>query len=393
MRRRRQQPQQQLRGNQRALRRLNIDNPRSVLQSQNQFNQQAITQSTPNVSSVFGGREVAFGPNGQATVTESLSPQEQAMYAANQGFRNQNNEAFSTALGQAHAQGAFQPGWNDPRQGQQGYSPWQDLRQGNPYQLPSDYAGQRDQVYNSIMDRYNRDANQAQGEQQKYFERRMAEQGIPVGSQAYNSAQEALNKQFDNSRLNMQSQALMDSGQEQSRMFGDTLAGNQNAFNQASVNRQQQFGETYQQNDQAFNQGFNAQGQRFDQAERTYQMPYQIAGQFAPYAGQFYQPNLGPTQQINTQPLDVAGTAGQYFGARLGHDASLRATAAQGNPAELIRLRGEQERAGMSHMAGLNAAQGLYGPGPQRAPSTTGADVAGGFAGGVIQGITNGLTR
>lgn len=102
----------------------------------------------------------------------------------------------------------------------------------NQYTAPMDYSsvpdvpGQqgldayRDQIYQSLMDKYGRDTEDQISKQNQDFEQQMANRGISVGSSQYNTAKAALDKSNDQARLDAQNAALTNSGNEMTQQFG-----------------------------------------------------------------------------------------------------------------------------------------------------------------------------
>jgi hypothetical protein len=159
---------------------------------------------------------------------------------------------------------------------------------------PSDFSADRQKVEQAVMSRMQPQLDQGRAR----MEQRLADQGIPAGSEAHNRQMDALGRQENDARQ----QAVLAGGQEQSRMFGMDL--NQGNF----ANQAQQTAYGQEMGRAAF--ANEAQGQRFGQGVTQ--------GQFANDAqslgfgqglqqGQFH--NQATSQLINQQSADKADWA------------------------------------------------------------------------------------
>jgi hypothetical protein len=159
---------------------------------------------------------------------------------------------------------------------------------------PSDFSADRQKVEQAVMSRMQPQLDQGRAR----MEQRLADQGIPAGSEAHNRQMDALGRQENDARQ----QAVLAGGQEQSRMFGMDL----NQGNFANQAQQTAYGQ------EMGRAGFanEAQGQRFGQGVTQ--------GQFANDAqslgfgqglqqGQFH--NQATSQLINQQSADKADWA------------------------------------------------------------------------------------
>lgn len=397
---------------------VNPQNVNNVLNQQDQANTRATQQSTPNVNTYQGNQSVAYDASGQPTVSRGLNPQLQQEFNAQRDFRGTQTYGASTFANQAIRQGAFNPAsyvdprtsqpavtgdhrsgiqqaqitadprqgirqantTADPRQGIQQAKLTADARQGlEQVALPNDYRQNFEQMYDAQMSRF-KDQTESQfaNEREKTLQS-LINRGHQPGSEQYEREMKRLNEIQNSATLNATDVALRNAGSEQSRMFGDTLQGrgqmynenlnanNQNfgqqfqnadqrfgqnatannqifgqqyqnadqRFNQNAVANDQRFGQQYQNAGQSYEQAFNANNQRFgqqstnaqnayaqnvgyndqrfNQAYQTYQAPYSSMQAFAPYAGQFSDPNFGAVQSIATNPTDLTGYSAQYL--------------------------------------------------------------------------------
>jgi hypothetical protein len=165
---------------------------------------------------------------------------------------------------------------------------------------PDDFSDDRQRVEQSILSRmepgFERD--------RASMEQRLADQGVPAGSEAYNRQMDELNRQKTDARQ----QAILAGGQEQSRMFGMDLSQGQFA-NQATA--------------QAVNQD---QAARADQVGiRQRQMQEALLKRSQPIneigalmgTGQVGLPQFQGTAPVNVQGTDVMGPINQQYASQM----------------------------------------------------------------------------
>ena len=138
--------------------------------------------------------------------------------------------------------------------------------------LPTDFEGTRQQVASSVYDRQLGLLNPEFTRQREQLEQNLADRGLPIGGEAYNSAIDRLERQQGEQRQRLAQQADIMGGQEAGRLFG-----------QASQARSQQFGER------------TAQGQFGLGSQQQ---------QFAQQAANVAQQNQARQMQINEQLRD-----------------------------------------------------------------------------------------
>jgi hypothetical protein len=232
---------------------------------------------------------------------------------------------------------------------------------------PEDFSDDRRKVERALMSRMQPQLDQGRAATAQ----RLADQGIPAGSEAYNREMDALGRQENDA----QQQAILAGGQEQSRLFGMDLDRGNFANQAQQQDYSQQMGRAGFANDAqqaAFGQeqaqaGFGnaAQGQMFGQEldrgnfanQATAQLINQRSADKADWAGlrqrQIQEALLGRSQPINeigallgtgqvgmptfqgTTPVNVQGTdvMGAY-GANTAANQSAYNTAQQGKNAQ-----------------------------------------------------------
>jgi hypothetical protein len=177
---------------------------------------------------------------------------------------------------------------------------------------PNDFSADRDKVERAVMSRMQPQIEQSRAS----MAQRLADQGIPAGSEAYNRQMDALGRQENDAR----SQAILAGGQEQSRLFGMDLSKGNFANNAQQQDYAQQQGRAGFENEaQAlrFNQGATqgnfanqAQGQRFGQGLDQGNFANNAQGQeFNQGVTQGNFANQATGQMINQQSADKADWA------------------------------------------------------------------------------------
>jgi hypothetical protein len=141
--------------------------------------------------------------------------------------------------------------------------------------------------------------------------------------------------------------------------------------------------------------------------QSEYMMPHQIAGQYMGTQGRFENPNMGPTQSINTPQIDALGYSTNYlnrsqqgdqFGATMDFNrwkaqgdwnTSRSNAASSGNPLanqkEMARYQDELARNRWWEQQGATANQGPQQPGW--------GEVAGNAVGAAVSGFGQGLVN
>jgi len=112
------------------------------------------------------------------------------------------------------------------------------------------FGQERQNATNAVYDEFSRRNEPLFQQQQQAFRQRMAEQGIPEGSEQFQRAQQQMLQSQNDARLSAQNQAFLTGGQEQSRLFG--LAS-------------------------------GARGQLFNEQQNMYRMPLETLAAYSPY--------------------------------------------------------------------------------------------------------------
>ena len=106
---------------------------------------------------------------GQTTVTETLSPEQQALYQGATAAQGAQQGAYTNLAGQVAAQGpfSFTPQWQD-------------------------FEGQRQALYSNAVESFDSQNQKYFDLQRQQLEQEMANQGVPVNSEEYDRRMRAL---------------------------------------------------------------------------------------------------------------------------------------------------------------------------------------------------------
>lgn len=188
-----------------------------------------------------GGRDVP-----QFTATQTLSPEQQAIYNKTTGLQSGALDTAKNVLGQVNT------AVNTP------------LNFDNAPKLPTDQTALRNQAYGALTARSNVDLDRSEGAQKA----QLANQGIAAGSEAYNRALDPINR----ARVDASNQATINAG---------TIAGQD--LSQAQTLRNQSINETQTLRNQPL---------------ADYQALLGLGGGVQ-------QPNYAPATQANISPTDI----------------------------------------------------------------------------------------
>jgi len=281
----------------------------AAAQQQGQANltaaQQGNVMSNPNIVSPYGNQTVTWGqadpnnPGGaqQATVTQTLTPDAQAALTSQQQVQKQEADLASQGINKAS--GVLSSGFN-----YQGPGIQTSVDTGSGLQYAADTSGIARMPVNAGMTAQNAIMSRLQpqiDQTQKATDQRLANQGIPVNSEAWNNAMRQQGQDFND----LYSQAALQG-----------IGVDMNANNQGFGQQMQQAGLFNQASGQQFNQNLqgaqfanNAQQQNYGQQLGLYNQPLnQITAlmsgsqiqnpQFQAYQGQNVQaaPTFAATQ-------------------------------------------------------------------------------------------------
>lgn len=148
---------------------------------QNQQAQDNLRYNNPVFNGIGGGQSTSIDPNtGQPVVNQWLSPDQQNLYNTENQF---SQEGLKAALGML----------------------------GNPQDF------NRQQIEDSVFNNLTRSINQDKTRDQKALEESLVARGIPVGSEAYNSATAQFNQRYDDLTTAARDRATQFGGEEMSR--------------------------------------------------------------------------------------------------------------------------------------------------------------------------------
>lgn len=141
-----------------------------AIRLQQQANIQSANIATPSVVTAQGTSTTSIDPvTGQTTVTETLSPEQQALYQGATAAQGAQQGAYTNLAGQVAAQGpfSFTPQWQD-------------------------FEGQRQALYSNAVESFDAQNQKYFDLQRQQLEQEMANQGVPVNSEEYDRRMRAL---------------------------------------------------------------------------------------------------------------------------------------------------------------------------------------------------------
>lgn len=172
----------------RALRRLNIDKPKSVIRGQREFNQEAADetfrmQNPSQQQNPYGYQNVTRDENGNVTVESGFSPEQQAIY-------DSQNQYLQSMYGNlAGGTGGF-----------------------------GDAASERQRIEEQLYGSYTRGFDDQKARERAALDQSLAERGIPIGSgEAYANAVESFERGWGDRYDEARRQATAGGGQEWER--------------------------------------------------------------------------------------------------------------------------------------------------------------------------------
>jgi hypothetical protein len=221
----------------------------------------------------------------------------------------------------------------------------------------TDFGEQRQEVIDAQMAEFERLMGPKHQQEQEQYAQALRNQGIPPGSEQFNSLMSDMSERQNNARLSAATQAIGLGGQEQNRMYG--LASN------------------------ARNQGLH-------EALMQYQMPMQQMNAMMPLYGMHSQQahqnqTLGQQMDHDRWKTEYGGDIAKWQTQHQKHGPGYDVMALQG-------LRGDQAMQLQQSQFEQNLALGQQNTGQNKPPSSgsTAGSIGGAIAGGFAQGLGQG---
>jgi hypothetical protein len=304
------------------------------------------------------------------TQTTTLSPEQQRLLDQSQGLQYTQGQAAGTRLDQVNNQGEFnlnglpsqvssvqgsnfKSDINAPSVGQT------DVDLSGISKIPGldDYSADRQRVEDSYYDRSAKRLDDQFGRLDDSTRTQLLNQGLTEGSEGWNRAMKDLSNQRTDAYGDARDRAIQAGGQEQSRMFGDALAGRQegvgeqfnlgqfknSATDQQFQNESARTGLVNQTQNDRFaqsltNAGLQNQARETGLQERITQRQLPLNEFLSLYGGTPTQVQSPDVPGAGTPEAgDFQGAAGQQYGAQVGAYNSQQARNAQ-NLNSLIQL-------------------------------------------------------
>lgn len=329
-------------------------NPTATAQQQYQFNTQAMKDALQYGSidqlGPYGATTFARRPDGTPYAqVVTLSPEVQSMLDAQFGAGTALNQAAQKQLGylpqdrfqlpnspnardlaaQGFGEGALDYGsFADPLAGQMYQSQRQDLA------ATPDTSAIARTSYDQAKSLFEPDLEAARKQQ----EIKLAQRGIPAGSEIWKDEMGRLDRQADNAYSGAARQANLDAGAEQSRQFGVNLSGAQygagedSRLNSADLSQRTFLG---QQQNQQFNRlsqalGYGSGQYQTDLSNQLLErnQPFAEAAALLGTSPSFQTPSFMNTQAAQVAPPDYTGVVNNNYAQQMGAYNQAQANAA-----------------------------------------------------------------
>lgn len=223
--------------------------PGGIVQAQSQANQ--INEVNP-----FGSSSYSTGPDGRVTRTTSMSPEETATLAR---LNQQRDRSLGTA-GATFSQ--------IERNAQNPFN-----LDGIP-QAPGDYEQFRRSTEDKVYDAFKRRTDDQFSRQEQGLQQRLADQGIPVGSERWKAEMTQFSRNRNDANLDAQLTAFDAGSKESQNMFQNQNTLRSNAIDERLLQREQPMQEY-----QSLMQGVGLNTPQYSQTQ-----PVDVAGIVQPFA-------------------------------------------------------------------------------------------------------------
>lgn len=251
-----------------------LNTPGGLIQAQTQANQ--INEVNP-----YGSSTYSTGADGRTTRTTSMSPEETAALA-------RMNEMRTRELGTAGA--TFS---QIERNAQNPFN-----LDGIP-QAPGDYADFRRSTEDKVYDAFRRRTDDQFSRQEQGLQQRLADQGIPVGSERWKAEMTQFSRNRNDANLDAQLTAFDAGSKESQNMFTNQNTLRSNAIDERLLQREQPMQEY-----QSLMQGVGLNTPQYSQTQ-----PVDVAGIAQPFALNNQQVQL-QRDQYNWQKAQSGGGGG-----------------------------------------------------------------------------------
>lgn len=251
-----------------------LNTPGGIIQAQSQANQ--INEVNP-----FGSSSYSTGPDGRVTRTTSMSPEETAQLAR---MNQQRERAMGTAGAtfsqvEANARTPFN-------------------LDGIP-QMPGDYEQFRRSTEDKVYDAFKRRTDDQFARQEQAMQQRLADQGIPVGSERWKAEMTQFSRNRNDAQLDAQLTAFDAGSKESQNMFNNQNTLRSNAIDERLLQREQPIQEY-----QSLMSGVSLNTPQYSQTQ-----PVDVAGIAQPFALNNQQVQL-QRDQYNWQKAQGGGGGG-----------------------------------------------------------------------------------
>ena len=259
-----------------------LNTPGGIIQAQSQANQ--INEVNP-----FGSSSYSTGADGRVTRTNTMSPEETAMLAR---LNQQRERAMGTA------------GATFSQVEQNARTPFN--LDGIP-QMPGDYEQFRRSTEDKVYDAFRRRTDDQFARQEQGLQQRLADQGIPVGSERWKAEMTQFSRNRNDAQLDAQLTAFDAGSKESQNMFN-----NQADLRNQAIDERQLVRDRPMQEYQSLMSGVSLNTPQYSQTQ-----PVDVAGIAQPFALNNQQVQL-QRDQYNWQKAQSGGVGGGGGGRRSG---------------------------------------------------------------------------
>ncbi len=281
---------------------LNIQNPKDAMSTiggqfqANQFNalQQMLGNRVQEVGP-YGSAAYSLNPDGSVKREYKLSDPQQQILDQQQQRDLQLGNLGSGALSQL-GQNYRQPFDQSQLPGRPNAPDYSKLP-GLPGQ--GDLLGERRRIEGDLYNTFSRRQEPQFEKEQDALRQRLADQGVPMGSQLHKLSMDELSQRHNDARLDAQSRATQFGGDEYTRSFG------------IGLDTRRQYGTEA---NSAFDYGNQARQNAIQENAYFRDRPFGEVSNLLGLQRGITNPTFSPISNINFQPLDVAGIGTNFAG-------------------------------------------------------------------------------
>ena len=258
-----------------------------------------------DVTNPFGSQSTTIDPNtGKATVTQNLSPEQEALYKSGAGISQAGMDA---AMDKLKSYQGFEPQLTARSNSGQGIGQFSANLTNRT--STGDLRADRARIEDEAFKRLTRNLDRQKGEERDQLEQSLANRGIPIdpNDPQYNRAMRDFNERYDTLKSNAMQDAVVMGGEEYSRDVGIGETMRANDYSQQSGT----FGINSAQDQQQFANQETMRANDFSQAGQQHQQYMSDLGQLSGIGPGLQVPNFQPYQGA---PVSYSPASAVYAG-------------------------------------------------------------------------------